>query len=114
VEGNRAPGAASGALSGEIRAFAWRRTEPFGERDLESRLEALVRGLGARLLRMKGLVAVEGERGPRAVHAVGHTLYPSARLPAWPHTGRTSCIAFSGRGLEERAIASILDPPPRP
>jgi G3E family GTPase len=93
----------------EIRTFAWRGAEPLSARALEARLEAWVRAHGAALLRMKGLVAVEAEDAPRAVHAVGHTLYPSARLPAWPGSARASCIALSISGLEESAIASILD-----
>jgi G3E family GTPase len=91
-----------------IAASVWRSAEPFALEDLESALETLVDAFGARLLRMKGLVHVRGE-GPRAVHAVGHTLYPSARLAAWPDDERTSRIVFIGQGLEERPIASILN-----
>ena len=97
------------APCGQIHAFSWRAEEPLQAAALETTLEALVRAHGAGLLRMKGLADVRGESGPRAVHAVGHTLYPSARLPAWPEGPRASCIAFSARGLEEAAIASILD-----
>jgi G3E family GTPase len=100
---------ANGASGGQIRAFSWRAQEPLEAAALESTLESLVRADGDRLLRMKGLAAIRGESGPRAIHAVGHTLYPSARLAAWPEASRASSIAFSGRGLEEAAIASILD-----
>ena len=93
----------------DIDSFAWSAMEPFEAGDLESALETIVGVMGARLMRLKGLVAVQGETGPRAVHAVGHTLYPFARLAAWPDADRTSRIVFIGRGLEERPIASILD-----
>jgi G3E family GTPase len=93
----------------DIGSFAWTAAEPFLPGDLEPALETIVDAVGSRLLRLKGLAAVEGEPGPRAVHAVGHTLYPSARLPAWPDADRSSRIVFIGRGLEERAVASILD-----
>ena len=63
---------------------------------------------GERVLRMKGLVNATGEPGPRAVHAVQHTLYPSARLPAWPSEDHTTRLVFIGRGLEEREVAGIL------
>ena len=63
---------------------------------------------GDRMLRLKGLVNAAGEPGPRAVHAVQHTLYPSARLPAWPSDDHTTRLVFIGRGLEEREVAGIL------
>ncbi|HZZ92673.1 MAG TPA: GTP-binding protein [Usitatibacter sp.] len=95
--------------SADIVSFAWTAAEPFAPGGLESALQTLVEAMGSRLLRLKGLAAIEGEAGPRAVHAVGHTLYPSARLPAWPDADRSSRIVFIGAGLEESAVASILD-----
>jgi G3E family GTPase len=93
----------------DIVSFAWSAAEPFAPDDLETALETIVDRLGERLLRAKGLVSVRGEPGPRAVHAVGHTLYPSARLATWPDADRTSRIVFIGHGLEDRPVASILD-----
>jgi G3E family GTPase len=92
-----------------IAAFAWTSPEPRPWDDVETALETLLELLGERILRLKGLVAVEGEAGPRAVHAVGHTLYPSARLPAWPDADHATRIVVIGRGLEEGAAAKIFD-----
>jgi G3E family GTPase len=39
---------------------------------------------------------------------VQHTLYPSARLSAWPSEDHTSRLVFIGRGLEESEVAGIL------
>jgi G3E family GTPase len=103
------PAGRAPAHAADIDSFAWSAAEPFAPDDLESALETLIEVVGARLLRLKGLVSVQGEPGPRAIHAVGHTLYPFARLPAWPDRDRASRIVFIGRGLEEGAIASILD-----
>jgi G3E family GTPase len=100
-----------------IRSFAWTGEEPFEREDLETALETLVQLLGERILRLKGLVHVRGEPGPLAIHAVQHTLYPAARLPAWPDEDRRTRIVFIGRDLEESAIDSIFQPfrhpPPR-
>jgi G3E family GTPase len=52
---------------------------------------------------------VPGEAGPRAVHAVGHTLYPSVRLPEWPDADHATRFVVIGRGLEETAAARIFD-----
>jgi G3E family GTPase len=92
-----------------IATCAWHATEPFAPGRLEPALEEVVRVAGERLLRMKGVVRVAAEGAPRAVHAVGHTLYPSARLPEASTPGPASRIVFAGRGLEEGRIASILD-----
>jgi G3E family GTPase len=92
-----------------IDAFVWTTPEPRAWDDVESSLATLLELRGERILRLKGLVAVAGEPGPRAVHAVQHTLYPSARLPAWPSEDHTTRLVFIGRGLEEREVAGILD-----
>jgi G3E family GTPase len=91
-----------------IDTFAWSATHPLAWEDLESALETLLELFGARILRMKGLAHIAGEPGPRAVHAVQHTLYPSARLPGWPDANRDTRLVFIGRGLEECQVAPIL------
>src|SRR6185437_6698993 len=83
-----------------IVSFAWSGEEPFGIDDLETALETITGLLGARLLRLKGLANVRGETGPIAVHAVQHTLYPPARLSAWPDEDRRTRLVFIGRDLE--------------
>jgi G3E family GTPase len=102
-------GAAAPRHTSGIVSFAWTTAEPRPWDDVEDSLAALVELRGDRILRMKGLVAVSGEPGPRAVHAVQHTLYPSARLPAWPSEDHTTRLVFIGRGLEEREVAGMLD-----
>jgi G3E family GTPase len=92
-----------------ISSFVWRHAQPVAWEDLETALETLLDLFGERILRMKGLVNVAGEPGPRAVHAVQHTLYPSARLATWPDADRSTRIVFIGRDLEEARAAPILD-----
>src|SRR5258706_4717722 len=67
-----------------IVSFVWRREEPLAWDDLHAGLEALLQVCGAEILRLNGLVAVAGEPGPRAVHAVQHALYPAPRLGSRP------------------------------
>jgi G3E family GTPase len=92
-----------------IDSFAWTAPEPLAWDDVEQALATLVELMGDRILRLKGLVNVAGEPGPRAVHGVQHTLYPSARLPAWPDADRTTRLVFIGRDLEESAVTPILE-----
>jgi G3E family GTPase len=92
-----------------VASFAWTAAEPLAGHDVESALETLTGLMGERILRLKGLVNVAGEPGPRAVHAVRHTLYPSARLERWPDADRTTRIVVIGLDLEEDSVARILD-----
>jgi G3E family GTPase len=92
-----------------IASFVWRHEEPLAWADLEEALQTLLDLMGDRILRLKGLVHVAGEPGPRAVHAVQHALYPPARLAAWPDDDRSTRIVLIGRDLEERPIAQIFE-----
>ncbi len=49
---------------------------------------------GADLLRVKGLVAVEGVRGPVVVHAVQHVAHRPVELEGWPDDDRRSRLVF--------------------
>jgi len=92
-----------------ISSFVWRHAEPIAWEDLAAALDTLYDLMGERILRMKGLVNVAGEPGPRAIHAVQHALYPPARLPAWPDEDHTTRMVFIGRDLEQSAVARILE-----
>lgn len=92
-----------------ISSFVWRHDAPIAWDDLASALDTLYDLMGDRILRMKGLVNVKGEPGPRAIHAVQHALYPPARLPAWPDEDHTTRMVFIGRDLEQSAVARILE-----
>lgn len=92
-----------------ISSFVWRHAQPVAWDEMASALDTLYDLMGERILRMKGLVNVEGEPGPRAIHAVQHALYPPARLPAWPDEDHTTRMVFIGRDLEETAVARILE-----
>ena len=99
---------------GDIRAMAWRPPEPLPWSRVETALKSLVAQLGAKLLRASGLVAVAGEAGPRAVHAAGHALYPSARLPEWPAGHRGTALVLVTEGLDSTDFARILTLLPSP
>lgn len=108
-DGSYASHSPAGRHDPRISSFVWRHEEPLAWDDLETALETLRDVLGARILRMKGLAAVAGEAGPRAVHMVQHALYPPARLAAWPDNDHATRLVFIGRDLEAGAVARILD-----
>jgi len=92
-----------------ITSFVWRHDSPVDWEDFATALDTLYDLMGGRILRMKGLVNVQGEAGPRAIHAVQHALYPPARLPTWPDDDHTTRMVFIGRDLEPATVARTLE-----
>jgi G3E family GTPase len=58
--------------------------------DVPGVLNRLLGAVGHSLLRIKGVLELEGEPSPIAVHAVAGHLYPCVRLAGWPEGGRRS------------------------
>jgi G3E family GTPase len=63
---------------------------------------------GPDLLRVKGLVAVEGCRGPVVVHVVQHLAHPAVELEAWPGDDRRTRLVFVTRGLPRLAVEQLF------
>ncbi len=63
---------------------------------------------GADLLRVKGLLEVEGEPGPVVVQGVQHIFHPPARLPAWSGTERRSRLVFITRGVQREVVEDLF------
>jgi G3E family GTPase len=70
---------------------------------------AVLTGLrGADLLRVKGLVAVEGCRGPVVVHAVQHVAHRPVELEDWPGGDRRSRLVFITRNIGREAVERLF------
>jgi G3E family GTPase len=70
---------------------------------------AVLTGLrGADLLRVKGLVAVEGCRGPVVVHAVQHVAHRPIELEDWPDNDRRSRLVFITRNLGREPVERLF------
>jgi G3E family GTPase len=63
---------------------------------------------GADLLRVKGIIAVEGAKGPVVVHAVQHTAHRPIELQAWPDDDRRSRLVFITRGVGKAEVAALF------
>lgn len=59
---------------------------------------------GTKLLRVKGILDVEGSETPVAIHAVQHIIHDPEHLPGWPTAERGSRIVFITQGLEEGSV----------
>jgi G3E family GTPase len=63
---------------------------------------------GDKLLRMKGILNVEDEPGPIAVHAVHHLFHEPTVLSNWPDGDRRSRLVFITRDLSRDVIETAL------
>ena len=63
---------------------------------------------GSDLLRVKGLVNVEGCCGPVLVQFVQHLAHPPVELAAWPDADRQSRIVFITRGIAEAQVRELF------
>jgi G3E family GTPase len=72
-------------------------------------LETLVATHGERLLRIKGILHLQGQDRPVAVHAVRHLLHPPVPLNAWPaDEPRLSRLVFITQDLPRAVIEDGL------
>jgi G3E family GTPase len=68
-------------------------------------LEMLIQTRGKDLLRIKGILNLQGQDRPVAIHAVQHVLHPPALLTGWPEGDpRTSRIVFITQDLPRAII----------
>jgi G3E family GTPase len=92
-----------------IRTFSFAYDEPVSWTGLLDAIGMVQALRGDYVLRMKGIVNAEGESHPRVVHAVQHTLYPDATLPAWPDDDHRTRLVFIVRDIEESFLTLTLN-----
>ena len=91
-----------------IRGFTLTAETPIREATFDLFWTLLRSTHGARLLRLKGLVALaEHPDGPLLVHAVQQILHPPVLLPAWPDADRRSRLVLIVKDLEEETVARL-------
>jgi G3E family GTPase len=100
---------ASGHLgsAGNVQTFALWHDAPVTRAGLVLWLDKLAGLRGAQLLRVKGVLNVEGE--PVAVHAVQRIVHEPVFLPRWPDKERRSRLVFITRGLPREVIEPTLE-----
>jgi len=91
-----------------IQTFTLRFERPFSARAFEQAIEVLTALRGTDLLRVKGLVNVEGEAGPLVVQGVQHLFHPPVALDAWPGADRSSRLVFITRGITRETVAALF------
>ena len=104
---SRQTGLMPGAHDAGIRSYSLMLDAPVTPAGLTAWLTALASLRGAELLRVKGLLNVEGE--PVAVHAVQTLIHEPVTLECWPDDERRSRLVFITRNMTREAVESTLD-----
>jgi len=100
---------AEAAHSDGIASFVLNERRPLAWDTFSRFMETLTALRGADLLRVKGLLDIEGCRGPVVAQFVQHLAHPPAELAAWPDDERGSRVVFVARNLNERAVRNLFD-----
>lgn len=112
------PGPASGRhdhVDSAITTVTLRHDRPMPRRAIEAFCELMTSAHGARLLRLKGVVAVEEDDRPFVIHCVGGVMHEPEWLAAWPddRAGTTVVVILDGMAprFVERLFAGFADLP---
>ena len=94
----------------DIDTFTLRRDQPLPALALTLLLQAAAEHCGSRLLRLKGLVAIEEMPGqPALIHGVRHVVSVPRFLDAWPTADETTRIIFITKSMPRHFIARLLE-----
>jgi G3E family GTPase len=70
-------------------------------------MEMVISLRGQDLLRVKGIVNVEGQ--PRVVQGVGHVFHPPVALDRWPSEDAGTRLVFITRNMDASAIEGLFN-----
>ena len=93
----------------DIRAFSIELAEPLDWTVFGIWLTMLVHRHGSKILRLKGILNVQGSTAPVAVHGVQHLIHPPVHMAAWPDAERNSVLVFIVKGIERAAVLRSLN-----
>jgi G3E family GTPase len=96
------------AHSDGVDSFALFLDAPLPWPVFEQAMAVLIGLRGPDLLRVKGLVAVAGCRGPVVVHVVQHIAHRPVELEDWPDRDRRSRLVFITRNLAQAPVEALF------
>lgn len=92
-----------------IRATCLTLDDPIPRESFDRWFEALLLLKGPDILRVKGILNIEGQNGPEVIHGVQHIFHPPLTLNAWPSDDRRSRLVFIARDLDESALRDTFE-----
>lgn len=90
-----------------VRTLSLRFDQTFSWTSFAAAMEMLISLRGQDLLRVKGIVNVEGK--PMVVQGVGHVFHPPVPLDGWPSEDTGTRLVFITRNMEARTIHALFN-----
>ena len=91
-----------------VQTFVLRFEKPMSWTAFTQCLDVLTALRGPDLLRVKGLVNVEGKTGPMVVQGVQHLFHPPLELARWPGPDRSTRLVFITRDIPRQTVADLF------
>lgn len=91
-----------------IESFAILRAEPISSLTLLAAINLVQQQYGDSILRLKGIIDIEGRDNPVIIHGVQGQLYPVAELDEWPEGDHVSKLVFIVRATVLEQIRHIF------
>jgi G3E family GTPase len=91
-----------------VQSFVLRFDRPMPWETFTQCMEVLTALRGPDLLRVKGLVNVEGKPGPMVVQGVQHLFHPPLELADWPGPDHGTRLVFITRAIPRQTIADLF------
>jgi G3E family GTPase len=90
-----------------VKTLSLRFDQPFTWASFSTAMELVISLRGKDLLRVKGIVNVEGK--PVVVQGVGHVFHPPLELDRWPSDDTGSRLVFITRNIDTAALKALFD-----
>jgi G3E family GTPase len=90
-----------------VKTVSMRFDKPFTWEKFSAAMEMVISLRGQDLLRVKGIVNVEGK--PIVVQGVGHVFHPPLPLDRWPSVDTDTRLVFITRNIEAARIRALFD-----
>lgn len=88
----------------DIEAFAMTNDQPVNMMAFTFFLELLAAQMGQDLLRVKGIINIEGEDRAAVIHGVQHIFHPVQWLDAWPDDDKRTRLVFITRNTQRKHV----------
>lgn len=95
--------------SADFRSFVVTVDQPVDWTAFGIWLTMLLNRHGQQVIRVKGILNLEGEDRPIAIHGVQHLVHPPVHMAGWPSDDRRSRLVFIVDGLETELIRQSFE-----
>ena len=92
-----------------IEAFSMTSEKPVNMMAFGLFKDLLMAQMGPDLLRLKGIINIEGKDRPAVIHGVQHIFHPVHWLEQWPDTDRQTKLVFITRNVKKEQIEGFFN-----